>query len=453
MIGGPGQRIIMVHHGFAGILHPGEIDGLEAAAFRHRDAAVEQEVVVEHPVHASMLIQEIHVPGQALAVAERVAEGVHDLSFIGAQGVRIGRVQGREGNIFDRISNAAQTDLMPYQVQLVQQQPVLHMIFRVAEDDLPFQLEHHHVDGLELRLAQRKARVCLFGKKGQRPQGNAVAALQHVQVVVIQAVAHDGGDARLVPAGGAHPEDVVVAPLDVHGVVAQKHVQYPVRVRAAVKNIADDVQPVHRQPLDQHAQRFDELVRAAQLDQGFQNLLVVDELVVVLVRLGVQQLVQHIGVLGRHGLAHLAARVAGGQGTAQPDQPVQVFFIEGRRHVAQLQLHGELFLRVVDQGEEIIPLLLGHLPGELLLRFFADDPGAVVQNVAEGLVLAVQVGHKMLRPLRQVEDGLQVDDLGIQGLVVRKPFGQQVQDFVRGSVFHTVLPTWVKALKETQFPQ
>ena len=47
-----------------------------------------------------------------------------------------------------------------------------------------------------------------------------------------------------------------------------------------------------------------------------------------------------------------------------------------------------------------------------MLHALADDSGAVVEDVLEGLVLAVYIAHEVLGPLWQVEDGLKVYDLG-----------------------------------------
>lgn len=88
----------------------------------------------------------------------------------------------------------------------------------------------------------------------------------------------------------------MVAPFDVHGMVIHQKVHNPVRVRSTVVNIAYDVQPVHRQAFNQAAQRHDKLVSAADVNQGVDDLLMINQLVVVLIRQGVEQLVQYIGI-------------------------------------------------------------------------------------------------------------------------------------------------------------
>ena len=47
--------------------------------------------------------------------------------------------------------------------------------------------------------------------------------------------------------------------------------------------------------------------------------------------------------------------------------------------------------------------------------------------MAESLVLAVEVGHEMLRPFWKIEDGLEVDDLGRGGLDAAEILRQQLE--------------------------
>ena len=50
-----------------------------------------------------------------------------------------------------------------------------------------------------------------------------------------------------------------------------------------------------------------------------------------------------------------------------------------------------------------------------------------MENMAERLVLAVNVGDKVLRTFGQVQNGLQVDDLGTGGLNGWVMLGQRLQ--------------------------
>ena len=80
-------------------------------------------------------------------------------------------------------------------------------------------------------------------------------------------------------------------------------------------------------------------------------------------------------------------------------------------------------MRVVDQRAQV-----GALPGAHVLKdkvdVLAHHARAVVEDVHERLVLAVHVAHKVLGALGQVEDRLQVDDLGEHRLLVGKLLGE-----------------------------
>ncbi len=136
------------------------------------------------------------------------------------------------------------------------------------------------------------------------PQVDAVAVLQHGVVVVGQAGLEDGADADGAACSGTHPDHVVVAPLDIHAVVPHQQFQNDVRAGAAVEQVAHDVQLVHGQPLDQLAQTDDELVGPAVLDDAAHDLPVIQVLVVVL-KVGVEQLIQDIAAAGGQALPHM----------------------------------------------------------------------------------------------------------------------------------------------------
>lgn len=68
-----------------------------------------------------------------------------------------------------------------------------------------------------------------------------VAHLQNIQVSVAGTDTDDIGNAARLACGSAHPQNIVVAPLDVHGVVAHELVHDLVRARASVEDISHDM--------------------------------------------------------------------------------------------------------------------------------------------------------------------------------------------------------------------
>ena len=104
--------------------------------------------------------------------------------------------------------------------------------------------------------------------------------------------------------------------------VVEQQVQDDVGPGAAVEQIPHDVQLVHRQPLDELAQPGDEPVGPAVFDDAAHDLAVIEVFVVVL-KVGVEQLVQHIAAPRRQAGADIAAGMLGGHQPANVDQPEQ----------------------------------------------------------------------------------------------------------------------------------
>ena len=142
---------------------------------------------------------------------------------------------------------------------MVQKVAALQIKIRVAGNDLRLQLEHHNGHGLVHprgggQVACRCAlvgvgqparnigiRVSMLGKALQAAQADAVAALQRVQIVVGQRCFQHSHNAERAARCRAHPDHVVVAPLDIDIVVAHEQVQDDVRAGAAVEQVADDM--------------------------------------------------------------------------------------------------------------------------------------------------------------------------------------------------------------------
>ena len=247
----------------------------------------------------------------------------------------------------------------------------------------------------------------------QVPQVDAVAVLQHPVVMVGQRSLKYGADADRTAGGSTHPYHVMVAPLDIHVMVAHQQIQNNVRAGAAVKQVAHDMQLIHRQMLDQLAQAHDKAVGAAILDDAAHDLAVVQVFIVIL-KVGVEQLVQNIAAAGRQTAAHMVAGVLGGHQTADVDQLEKGLGVPLLQRIlggaACLEL-GQLFGGIVDQGGKLGTGCLRHGIAQHGIHLFPDDTGGRVQNVHKGFVLAVQVAHEMLGALGQLEQRLIADDL------------------------------------------
>ena len=430
-VGPAGPLVAVVHQRPAGVAVLLEGLHLEAAGLGEGDGPVEQQVAVFDVVHPALGVQKAHVPLQPLAVGEAAPQRVDDLPLVGGETGRIRRVHGGQVVVQQGVALALHLHRARGKVDAAQKVPPLQLKIRVAVDHRALQLEHDHRDGLVhpghpgqlapvvgapalvhmgIKMVDVAVPVGVLGEEGQRPGVDAVAVLHRLQVVVGQGGAQHGGDTHRAARRRAHPDHVVVAPLDVHRVVGHQLLQDQVRPGAPVEDVAQDVQLEHRQRFDQLAQGLDEVVRPAHRQDAVQDLAVVEFLVVVL-EVGVEQFVQDVGVVFGQPLAHKAAGVLAGHHPADVDEAEQGLPVPGVQVSLAVFQFVQLAGRVVDEGGKLRPLLRAHRVSQHPVHLFLDDPGGVVHDVGKGLRLAVEIAHEVLGALGQLEDGLQVDDL------------------------------------------
>ena len=463
-VGGAHQLVHLVHQGLPLVRAPLYPHLLEGAVGVHGHRRVEEQVGVAHLVQAPVAEQAAHVLAQLLAPGEGTLDAVQHLLLLGGEPVGVRGVERGEALVPQLVRLPVQLDRPGLRVDAVQQQPVLHRELRPSPDDLPLELVLDDGDGLvHLRDEAHRLLVVrgligvqrgdeelagvvgvrLHGEGGEGQQVDAVAVLEGRQVAVPQAHPHDVGDAPEAARGRPHPEDVVVAPLDVEVVVSAQGVHDDVRPRSPVVDVPDDVQLVDGEPLDEVADGNDEVVRPSRGDDGADDLVHVGRLV----RLGgglVQELLDDVGELGGQRLAYLGAGVLGGDVAADLDQLVQ------RDHVPVVQVllggldEDQLLLGVIDERAQLLLLRVPHRVVEDFPHLPLDGAGRVAEHVAERLVLAVDVGEEMLRALGQVQDGFQVDDFRAGVRDGREAPGEQLQvaqvgrDFFHGDFFRHV---------------
>ena len=375
--------------------------------------------------------------------------------FLG-KGIGIVGVYSGEVGILHGISGAIDGDALILIVDLVQQQPVRHTKAGVAQQLLPLQLEENDGNGLvhsggqqlilfrvvggvfvgqlHLKTVDVAVLVYLVGKDRQRPQRDAVARLDDFQIVVAQRVGQYGGHQGAGAGGGPHPQHVVVAPLDIHAVVVHQRVQNDVRPRTTVKDIAHQMKMVHRQSLDELAQLHQEVGGPVDVDDGGNDILVIVPLVHVLI-VSMDHFINDVGVLRRHSLTDLGTGVFGADQTAHLDQAVEGDPVP-LPHIGRLPLNLlQFFLGIVDKGGQLVQIGLGYGGGKQAVQLLAYHAGSRVQDVKEGLILAVYVGDKVLSAFGQVLNGVEVDDLGAGSLDIWVLPGQHFQIV---QVFRTV---------------
>ena len=180
-------------------------------------------------------------------------------------------------------------------------------------------------------------------------------------------VGQHGGHRRAAAGGGPHPQHIVVAPLDVHIGVLHQGVQNDVRPGPPVEQVPHHVELVHHHALDDPAHRLDEVLGPVDVDDGVDDVLVVVLFIVNLV-VGVEQLVNDVGVFRRQGLADLGTGVLGGGQAAHLDEPVEGDAVPFAHVVDLVPQLFQLLRRIVDEGGKLVPVR----PGNGGLKQFVD---------------------------------------------------------------------------------
>ena len=200
----------------AGVPGTQAVHAAEGAVFVERHAAVEQQVAVGDLVHRAVGIEEIDMARQVIGGDKLGHELVDDVLLLGRERIGVRRVDG--GEVIGRelpYAAVGERDRAGVVIDLVAQQAVDHIELGVALDNLTLELKEQHIDGFDERADGLVGGIGGVGEGDELTQRDAVVVLEDFVVVVAQVVAQHRGDAGGLAGCGAHPQQVVVAPLDV----------------------------------------------------------------------------------------------------------------------------------------------------------------------------------------------------------------------------------------------
>ena len=367
-----------------------DLDLLERAIVVERNGCVEQQVRVADGVHATMRQERADVLVQLLADAERVVQLAYQVGLLRGELIWVGRVDGGEVAALHLVGLAIDGAQMLIVVHGAEHAAIQHLPLGVALEDGSLGLELQHCNGL-VHLGGELLRLIVHGvarqqlghelqtgivaihierKGGQRHQVDAIL-LDGGEVGIAQAEAQHIADAGVVASRGTHPQHIVIAPLDVPRVVLAQGVHDDVGTRATIVDVAQYVQLVDGQALDDVTDGADEIISTTRRYDGVDNHADVGSLVVVAQTL-VQQLFDDIGKIVRQRLAHLRTGVLAADIATHLYQLVDGDAIP----IVDILLLGldelQLLLRIVDEGAQLLLLALADVVAKEFIDFSFD---------------------------------------------------------------------------------
>ena len=112
------------------------------------NAAMKQQVAVEHLIQPPLGVEEAHMLLELLAVLEGGGQLADHLVLLLGEVVGVLPVHCGEVGIRQWVGGSVDGDALVFIVDFIQQQPVIHAELRVTENLLPLQLEENNGNGL-----------------------------------------------------------------------------------------------------------------------------------------------------------------------------------------------------------------------------------------------------------------------------------------------------------------
>ena len=229
---------------------------------------------------------------QLFASGKRVVKFQNDVLLFFGQLVRIGRVDGGEQAVAQRIFRTVDGDSLLFEVDVMKQHTVFHLEFRAAAYNLSFQFELDNADSLMhlcyeaysliVICARREiylrceafawvVGIGFHGESSQRQQVDAVTIFKRREVSVAHGHTQNVGYAAVIARCGSHPQDVVVSPLYIEVMIVAQRIHDDVRTGTTVEYIAQDMQRVDGEALYQVTQSHYEIIGTVSIYYGTYN--------------------------------------------------------------------------------------------------------------------------------------------------------------------------------------
>ena len=367
---------------------------------------------------------------QFFTVHKRMAETIHNNLLLRSQTIGIRRINGGEVHIFHRIIHITDANSTFFKIDLIQKQSVIHLKLRILLNQLTFQLKlydhdcfvHLHIkfkiffviaviifDGKKTAVCVRVSIEC---KCSERNQVDSVTFFQNIQISIT------GGNTNYIcntaglTACCSHPHNIMISPLNIHRMILAKCIHDNMRTFSSVIDVADIMEMINYQLLDQIAERNDKIRCASNAYDCMNNLIIISFLIMNLFLFS-DKFLDYIGKIRRKCSSHFRTCIFGSNPLGQLNQTVkgnlepvfQVFLV-----LFLLHDQFQFFFRVINQScqASLIPRTQGI--SEFFVNFPLYTAGTVFQHMVELFGFPMNIGEEMFRSFRQAHDCLQIND-------------------------------------------
>ena len=138
--------------------------------------------------------------------------------------------------------------------------------------------------------------ISIHGESCQRQQIDSITVFKSTQIAITHGHTYHIGYATIIAGSGSHPQNIMVAPLNVEVMIIAQSIHDDVCSGTTVVYIAYDMKRINRQPLNQITHGYNKVIRPLGRDNGTDNDIDISMLVGLDSRL-MQQLLNDIGKL------------------------------------------------------------------------------------------------------------------------------------------------------------
>ena len=221
-----------------------------------------KKIGIGNQIHSAIRKQATHVLLQLLTIHKRIVNLFHKFPFFVGQSIRIGRVYGREVCVTQGIFFAFIHKNSTLKIDLLQQLAVTHPEFRTTVYYFSFQLKLDDrnrlvhlgdqtqsllivigVGKIHLRHKDgtRIIGISIHGESCQRKQINSITVFKSTQIAVAHGHTDHVGYATVIAGSGAHPQNIVIAPLNIEIMIIAQGIHNDMRSRSAIVDVAYDM--------------------------------------------------------------------------------------------------------------------------------------------------------------------------------------------------------------------